>query len=643
MRRCISPLDAARGPERASVSLRSMATTTQYGGAPLPELATRADALDALRRTGGGLADLQRRTQRAALGGALTFCFAGFAVLALTASPTYGPWNESPDAMETSGGVAARATLGPDDALARASSSSNPAPSSFARPAAAASFAARAEPRLGQVDSHALFEALLDAVTEAERPHLLQLLDGAQIMPDVIFQKFGELAASVAADEDGARATHMDTLVQKLNIMTDMDVTTAHLILHFRQNADVAEEEKLEPVDLAGFGTTVLAILRKYPEWSDEDARVITRATKRAEARARMNQNAAARAKTKADLGSVSGSGVSGSGSRPYAGWRRRDAPGEASRGALNGITPATRSRAPPLSEFASAPGLRRSVPSLGRSVTRAGVSKDESVEESVVDSIRASFDPESANLPRSFDARDAFPKCANLIGTVRDQGKCGSCWAVATVEVMNDRLCVASRGEETRELSPQYPLSCFASGNGCDGGDVVRTMDEVAERGVPHGGMLEGSESSCLPYEFEPCEHPCQVPGVSPAACPATCADGSELDVVKPKSGAYTCPSGDWACIAREIMTYGSVAVTFGSVHEDFYDYASGVYRVAEEDRRDAGLGAHATKLIGWGFEGDDPYWVMVNSWENWGDRGVGRVGVGEMNIESGVAALKM
>ena len=316
MRRCISPLDAARGPERASVSLRSMATTTQYGGAPLPELATRADALDALRRTGGGLADLQRRTQRAALGGALTFCFAGFAVLALTASPTYGPWNESPDAMETSGGVAARATLGPDDALARASSSSTPAPSSFARPAAAASFAARAEPRLGQVDSHALFEALLDAVTEAERPHLLQLLDGAQIMPDVIFQKFGELAASVAADEDGARAAHMDTLVQKLNIMTDMDVTTAHLILHFRQNADVAEEEKLEPADLAGFGTTVLAILRKYPEWSDEDARVITRATQRAEARARMHQNAAARAKTKADLGSVSGSGVSGPASR---------------------------------------------------------------------------------------------------------------------------------------------------------------------------------------------------------------------------------------------------------------------------------------------------------------------------------------
>ena len=90
--------------------------------------------------------------------------------------------------------------------------------------------------------------------------------------------------------------------------------------------------------------------------------------------------------------------------------------------------------------------------------------------------------------------------------------------------------------------------------------------------------------------------------------------------------------------------MTYGSVAVTFGSVHEDFYDYASGVYRVAEEDRRDVGARGNTPRnSSGGGSRGDDPYWIMVNSWENWGNDGVGRVGVGEMNIESGVAALKM
>jgi cathepsin B len=56
-------------------------------------------------------------------------------------------------------------------------------------------------------------------------------------------------------------------------------------------------------------------------------------------------------------------------------------------------------------------------------------------------------------------------------------------------------------------------------------------------------------------------------------------------------------------------------------------------------------GLGQHATKLIGWGFdpETNDPYWLMMNSWRNWGKDGAGWVGVGEMNIEGGISMMKM
>jgi len=32
-----------------------------------------------------------------------------------------------------------------------------------------------------------------------------------------------------------------------------------------------------------------------------------------------------------------------------------------------------------------------------------------------------------------------------------------------------------------------------------------------------------------------------------------------------------------------------------------------------------------------------------MVNSWNNWGEQGVGRVRMGEMQIESGIAAVAM
>ena len=31
------------------------------------------------------------------------------------------------------------------------------------------------------------------------------------------------------------------------------------------------------------------------------------------------------------------------------------------------------------------------------------------------------------------------------------------------------------------------------------------------------------------------------------------------------------------------------------------------------------------------------------MNSWRNWGENGAGRVAMGEMNIESGISAVRM
>jgi hypothetical protein len=39
------------------------------------------------------------------------------------------------------------------------------------------------------------------------------------------------------------------------------------------------------------------------------------------------------------------------------------------------------------------------------------------------------------------------FPKCAKVIGDIRDQSNCGCCWAFGTAEAASDRLCIATGG----------------------------------------------------------------------------------------------------------------------------------------------------------------------------------------------------
>ena len=86
--------------------------------------------------------------------------------------------------------------------------------------------------------------------------------------------------------------------------------------------------------------------------------------------------------------------------------------------------------------------------------------------------------------------------------------------------------------------------------------------------------------------------------------------------------------------------MTNGPIEVAF-TVYEDFINYKSGVYQY----HTGRALGGHAVKMVGWGVEGGVPYWILVNSWNQyWGDKGTFKIkrGTNECGIESyAVAAL--
>lgn len=581
-----------------------MATRTLYGVAPLlPPLVPALDhGLESTRGLKGGWHTQQQGYRRTALGTALGFICAGLVVLALVSTPTYGEARDARD-PRSSGVSNAGKEANIDDLNMNGVSSDG----SFV-----ASRDSTSHARLGALrnsedtDEHALLQTLGNALPNVLRDRLLQVFESSRVMPDTVFQSLAVDARTIATSKSfEERKQTLPGLLNKLRRVVTMDDTTVRLVSLFAEEEEEEEEETIDNRDdtyggvsgttpirddkKGAFSAVVLVrvvdAFRRFPRWTLDDALVFTRAAETAGAETWSEfPSKVLFEQTHAKLGASFEGASDGT-------WTGDDeliaakGNGDAVTAVpltrvpltgvhwvhLTGVKPPLRDTQPvPLSKHASAPGAA----SLGRSNSIHRDSPETHDESSsthdtsskhadpvwgfgtrgdagITRTLREGFDPESVDLPRSFDSRVAFPKCAEVLGTVRDQGKCGSCWAVAVVEVMNDRLCVATDGTEKRELSPEYPLTCFESSSGCDGGDVVSTFREAAKRGVPYGGMgvldtedLEqtndatestgeaalgkkrsfgeailgkkrmGSypgQTSCLPYEFEACDHPCQ------------------------------------------------------------------------------------------------------------------------------------
>lgn len=76
----------------------------------------------------------------------------------------------------------------------------------------------------------------------------------------------------------------------------------------------------------------------------------------------------------------------------------------------------------------------------------------------------------ENVDLPMNFDARTKWPNC---IHQVRNQMKCGSCWAFGAAEAFSDRMCIASKEGLNEVFSPESLLECDKSDFGCNGGEL--------------------------------------------------------------------------------------------------------------------------------------------------------------------------
>lgn len=192
-------------------------------------------------------------------------------------------------------------------------------------------------------------------------------------------------------------------------------------------------------------------------------------------------------------------------------------------------------------------------------------------------------------------------------VGRVRDQARCGSCWAVSAASVLTDRFYIATGN--LVELSEQDLVSCERDNYGCQGGYLDRAWRYLVNNGIV--------DDQCYPY----------VSGNgSVPQCASSCQNRAPWTKYRARNARNYRNINE---IKTAIQNGGPIQAGF-IVYKDFLSYKGGVYRHQFGEQ----LGGHAIKVVGW----DDNLgaWLATNSWgSGWGENGHFAIGYGECGIE--------
>lgn len=191
----------------------------------------------------------------------------------------------------------------------------------------------------------------------------------------------------------------------------------------------------------------------------------------------------------------------------------------------------------------------------------------------------------------------------------VKNQGRCGSCWAFAMLG------CVEYVLGGNKDLSEQHLVSCCTSSNGCNGGYIASTGRWI----ISNGGVT--AERS-YPY----------VSGSNgkTGGCDKSKAKG-------PKFNISSCSSAYGASSVKSAINKGYPVDTGMYVYQDFYHYKGGVYKHTSGNY----LGGHAVVIVG--YDDAKGCWILKNSWgTGWGERGFFRMAYGQCNAPWMAAYVK-
>ncbi len=222
------------------------------------------------------------------------------------------------------------------------------------------------------------------------------------------------------------------------------------------------------------------------------------------------------------------------------------------------------------------------------------------------------------------------FLKWVPYMSEPRNQGHCGSCYAVSTLNMLESRLRIKHKIEE--KLSLDHVINCSVYNQGCDGGYSYLVLKF-------------GHELEMIP---EKCENHSSGAYSCHKKCPSSNLQKRTYKVQDFQyiGGSYGKCSEE--LIMKEVMANGPVVVSFEPDFNFMY-YKKGIYKSLNENnwmkeslnKPEWEKVDHSVTLVGWGFDEkhQEKYWLLMNSWgAHWGEKGYFKMvrGSDHMGIES-------
>lgn len=205
------------------------------------------------------------------------------------------------------------------------------------------------------------------------------------------------------------------------------------------------------------------------------------------------------------------------------------------------------------------------------------------------------------SDLPSRIDWRER-----GIVSRVRNQGKCGACWAYSTVETVESMVALRTM-TDVMPLSVQQVIDCgsgSSTGNhGCDGGDTCAALKWMKE------------SKALILTEIE---YPMRN---QTGQCMSRSSSRGVL------VSNYTCSdfSRNEGAMVRQLALHGPLTVAVDAT--SWQDYLGGVIQYNCETKRN-----HAVQVVGYDLTAKVPYYIVKNTWgREYGHEGFLYIAIGK------------